>query len=333
MVHAQVSVVIVNWHSEGLLALVLAALDKQTLIPTRVVIVDNGSTNDIPLDRYTRGPISVMSMDKNEGFAAGNNRAIERESESEWIALLNPDAIPDENWLRCLISAAERYPDVDVFGSTQLLGTDSKFIDGLGDIYHVSGSAWRSDYGQPNDRLPSECREIFSPCAAAALYKRQALLDVGGFDEDYFCYFEDVDLGFRLRLSGYNAMLVPDAVVHHLGGGTTGGARSDFAVYHGHRNMVWTYFKDMPWPYLWRYLFQHLAFNIASVVFYSLTGQGKIIMRAKWDALRGLPRILKKRRAIQSQVRIPRKRIHDAMTTGWLKPYQRKSYCTTEINT
>jgi GT2 family glycosyltransferase len=264
-------------------------------------------------------------MAKNEGFAAGNNRAIERESESEWIALLNPDAIPDKNWLNYLIAAAERYPDISVFGSKQFLGNNSALIDGWGDVYHVSGSAWRDGHGQPSSRSPSECREIFSPCAAAALYKRQALLDVGGFDEDYFCYLEDIDLGFRLRLSGYKAILVPDATVCHLGGGTTGGARSDFAVYHGQRNLVWTYFKNMPWLYLWRYLLQHLVFNIVSVVFFASTGQGKVIAKAKWNALCGLPGMLKKRRAIQSAVRIPRKQIHDVMTKGWLKPYQRKS--------
>jgi GT2 family glycosyltransferase len=101
-------------------------------------------------------------------------------------------------------------------------------------------------HGTPASALKgSEC-EIFSPCAAAALYRRSALLEVGGFDEDFFCYVEDVDLGFRLRLAGYRCLYVPLSVAHHIGSGTTGGKNSDFSVYHGHRNLVWAFVKNMP---------------------------------------------------------------------------------------
>ena len=95
--------------------------------------------------------------------------------------------------------------------------------------------------------------EIFAPCAAAALYRRAAFLEAGGFDEHFFCYMEDVDLGFRLRLLGYRCGYAPAAIVHHVGSGTTG-ARSPFTVYHGHRNLVWTYVKNMPTPWFWLYL-------------------------------------------------------------------------------
>ena len=84
--------------------------------------------------------------------------------------------------------------------------------------------------------------EIFSPCAAAALYRRSAFLEVGGFDEDFFCYMEDVDLGFRLRLRGYAAVFVPQAIVEDA----SENRRNDLAVYHGHRNLVWCFFKKMP---------------------------------------------------------------------------------------
>jgi GT2 family glycosyltransferase len=324
MAPTQVSVVIVNWHSEDLLALALAALNKQTVAPGRVVIVDNGSSGELPLDQYSLGPISVMRMAQNEGFAAGNNRAIQQEVNSEWVALLNPDAIPEPNWLEQLMNAAERYPDVSAFGTRQLMEEDHALIDGLGDVYHVCGAAWRDGHGQTNDLLPAEPREIFAPCAAAALYKRAALLEAGGFDEDFFCYFEDVDLGFRLRLLGHKTMLVPDAIVYHLGGATSGGRQSDFAVYHGQRNLVWTYFKNMPWPYFWLFLFQHLLFNVVSIAFFVSRGQGKVILSAKWSALRGLPRMISKRRVIQSGMRVPRQQVRAVMAEGWLTPYRRR---------
>jgi GT2 family glycosyltransferase len=140
---------------------------------------------------------------------------------------------------------------------------------------------------------------IFSPCAAAALYRREAILSVGGFDEDYFCYVEDVDLGFRLRLMGYDSVLIPQAIAYHVGSATTGGQKSDFSVYHGHKNLVWTFVKDMPGALFWLLLPLHLLMNLITVTWFVLHGRGAIILRAKWDAMKGIPSILSKRRSIQ----------------------------------
>jgi GT2 family glycosyltransferase len=125
------------------------------------------------------------------------------------------------------------------------------------------------------------------------------LLEVGGFDEDYFCYVEDVDLGFRLRLTGHKAMYVPDAVVYHVGSGTTGGQHSDFAVYHGHRNVVWTFVKNMPGVLFWLMLPLHVLMNLVSILWFALQGRGGVILRAKRDALLGLPTMWRKRQCIQ----------------------------------
>lgn len=323
MPRTKVSVIIVNWHSEEMLPSLLSALDKQTLVPDRVVIVDNGSVAGLPVDRYTRGPVSVLRMPKNEGFAAGNNRAIFDAVESEWVALLNPDVVPEAAWLERLMDAAGRNPECSAFGSRQMMAGDRTLIDGLGDVYHVSGSAWREGYGQPDSQRPPGPKEIFAPCAAAALYKRDAVIQAGGFDEDFFCYFEDVDLGFRLRLLGHKSMLVPEALVYHTGGATSGGRHSDFSVFHGQRNLVWAYFKNMPWPYFWLYLPQHLLFNIISVLRFVAKGQGRVILRAKWSALLGLPKMLRKRRVIQANIRAPGRSIRAAMATGCLAPYRR----------
>lgn len=315
-----ISVVIVNWYSEDHLATTLAALDRQTRAPARVVIIDNGSRAPIPVERYGLGPIVARSMPGNLGFAAGNNRALFDEVDTEWVALLNPDAIPEPDWLECLARAVERHPEVAAFGSLQLCADDPGRLDGLGDVYHVSGAAWRAGYRAPAVNVPTTPVSIFAPCAAAALYRRAALVELGGFDEDYFCYFEDVDLGFRLRRQGYQCLLVPDAVVRHVGSLTSGGQQSDFAVYHGHRNLVWTFFKNMPTGLLWRYLPQHLLFNLVSVLFFSLRGQARVILRAKRDALLGLPRVWRKR----APARVASDALRVAMMSGWLAPYRRK---------
>jgi GT2 family glycosyltransferase len=167
---------------------------------------------------------------------------------------------------------------------------------------------------------PESPREVFSACAAAALYRRDALLEIGGFDERYFCYVEDVDAGFRLRLRGYRCLYVPDAVAHHVGSATTGKG-SDFSTYHGHRNLVWTFFKDMPGPLLALYLPQHLILNVLSVVWFSMRGQARTILRAKWDALRGLPAVLRDRRRVQRLRRIGARDLRSAMARGWRAPY------------
>jgi GT2 family glycosyltransferase len=144
----------------------------------------------------------------------------------------------------------------------------------------------------------NEC-EVFSPCAAAALYRRSALHEAGGFDEDYFCYAEDVDLGFRLRLAGHRCLYVPRSVARHVGCGTTGGHHSDFALYHGHRNLVWTFVKDMPGVLFWIFLPLHALLNIMSVLWFAFQGRWGVILRAKLDALKGLPKMWLKRRSIQ----------------------------------
>jgi GT2 family glycosyltransferase len=146
--------------------------------------------------------------------------------------------------------------------------------------------------------------EVFGACAAAAMYRKSCFDEVGGFDEDYFCHFEDVDLSFRLRLAGYHCMHVADAVVHHVGSATAGGEESDFAVYHGYRNFVWTFIKCMPDRLILQNLPSHLLMNVRHVINFMKMGRGKVILKAKWHALIGLPPILSKRKSIQALSRV-----------------------------
>ena len=295
-----VAVLIVNWNSRGLLRECLEALAAQTRMPDRIIVVDNNSTDDSleqAGDRLQRA--EVIRLPGNAGFARANNVAAAAAGDVDALALLNPDAFPAPGWLAALVAAAECQPDVGSFASRMLLDSQPDFLDGAGDSYHSSGRAWRNGHRMRAREWPVGDTEVFAPCAAAALYRRTAFESAGGFDEHYFCYFEDVDLGFRLRLQGFRCVCVHDAVVRHVSSGTTG-YRSDFAVYHGERNAVWTFFKDMPWPLLLLYLPQHLALNLAALAYYPLRGQGRVVWRAKVDALRGLPSVLRRRTTVQN---------------------------------
>lgn len=296
---SSVTVVIVNWNSGELLRRCLNALVTQTHIPDRVVVIDNASS-DNSFEVVTEFPaFELIRNSSNLGFAAGNNLALHG-CNTDFVALLNPDAFPVPAWLEHLLKAAQLFPDCAAFGSRQLDFHRPEQMDGIGDTYHFSGLMWREGYGKKANPAAVTCREIFSPCAAAALYRVDALKCLKGFDEDFFCYAEDVDLGFRLRLAGYKARYVPNAVVHHVGSATSGGKHSDFAVYHGHRNLVWTYFKNMPGILFYIFLPAHLALNIFTLLYFSWKGQARVIFRAKRDALLGLPQAWKKRKAVQA---------------------------------
>ena len=300
MKSATVTVVIINWNGGKLLAKCLLDLTRQSYGPTQILVMDNGSADGSAETASMLPDVTVRLLGHNYGFAAGNNRAF-AECDTKYVALLNPDAFPEPDWLEKLVTAADAHPDVAAFGSRQMVHGADNVVDGLGDVYHVSGLVWRDGHGRSLRDSDAAPREIFSPCAGAALYRRDALVDVGGFDEDYFCYVEDVDLGFRLRLAGYRAMYVPDAVVHHVGSATTGGQHSDFSVYHGHRNLVWTFVKDMPGILFWLMLPLHLLLNLATIIWFALQGKGRVILRAKRDALLGLPKMWRKRREIQNR--------------------------------
>jgi GT2 family glycosyltransferase len=302
----RVTVIIVNWNGENFLGQCLAALMAQTVSPYEIILVDNASS-DASLAIARQFPsVRLMNLNENTGFARGNNLAIKAVSEeSEWIALLNPDAFAEPRWLEELLVASERSPAFDVFGSMLVNASDSALLDGTGDAYHVSGLVWRMGHDMPTSTDTGKEREIFSPCAAAALYRRSTMQKLGGFDEDYFCYVEDVDLGFRLRLAGCRCLYVPQSVVRHVGSGTTGGQHSDFAMYHGHRNLVWTFVKDMPGILFWLLLPLHILLNLLSIVWFVLRGHRDVILRAKQDAVLGIPKMWRKRRAIQKNRVVP----------------------------
>jgi GT2 family glycosyltransferase len=237
----------------------------------------------------------------NLGFAGGNNYLLDKTRDYAWIALVNPDAFLQRNWLKRMLQAASNYPRYAFFASRLMMADRPGMLDGEGDVMNISGLAWRKNHGLAAIRSTGKPEEVFAPCAAAALYRRDALDESGAFDEAYFCYFEDVDLGFRLRLGGHRCLFVPDAVAVHVGSAATGGRHSDFAIYHGHRNLVWSYMKNMPGLLFWLLLPLHVLLNFVTVVWFCAQGKGRLILKAKYDALCGIPGMWKKRHRIQKR--------------------------------
>jgi GT2 family glycosyltransferase len=309
------SVIIVNWNARAHLARCLQALARQIHAPLEVLLVDNASSDDsVDYVRRRHPEVRLLAQTRNLGFAAANNLAVRR-ARGEWVALLNPDAFPEPDWLAGYAEAIREHPDCACFTGRLLDAADPACIDGSGDVYHVSGLSWRRDHGRPVAAAERPSGPVFSACGASAVYRREVFLGLGGFDEDFFCYMEDVDLGFRLRLAGEVCHYVPAATALHLGSGTTA-LRSDFSVFHGHRNLVWVFVKDMPGPLFWLYLPLHLLLNLASILWLARRGQGRVALRAKRAALRGLPRIWRRRAEVQSHRRASARAIRQALLGG-----------------
>lgn len=297
-----VAVIIVNYQSDELLLKCLDAVSIQTLTPQAVVVVDNHEEREATIGFKQRFPqVQFISTGSNIGFAAATNLGVSQVHDLEFFALLNPDAFPEKNWLEELISAAEKNPSCGSFASLMLSADNPEYLDGFGDTLHFSGLPWRVGHGQLKQSFPLEKAGRFSACGGASLYRSTAWREVGGFDESYFMYIEDVDLGFRLQLLGYSCCVVPTAVVQHMGSAISG-YHSDFSIYYGHRNLVWNYFKNMPWQLLLITLPFHLLMNIATIMIFILKGRGRVMLKSKRDAVLGLPQALKCRFSVSRKV-------------------------------
>ena len=280
------SVLIVNFNAGPLLQDAVNSLKKQTFRDFEVLIVDNNSEKD-PIDELDTDGLSNVRLIRektNHGFAKANNIAAEH-ADGKWLALLNPDAVADERWLEEIYLATQRHPASRVFACGQINMDDPELLDGAGDAYFAFGIPWRGGFEHPRSALPREDSHCFSPCGASAVYQRDLFLSIGGFDERFFCYCEDVDLGIRLQLSGEKCVLLPDALIYHKGSATSG-RHSSFTMYHGFRNRTWAYIKNMPLVFLILTLPGHILlmfYNYLNNMGHSNT---RAMRKGMWDGLR-----------------------------------------------
>jgi GT2 family glycosyltransferase len=296
-----VAIIIVNYNSGALVSRCLKSLSEQTLCADELVVVDNASTDAESrsmIDAITNA--TVIRSDLNLGYGGAINLAVQKLTTTDYIVCLNPDAFPEPDWLEAIVNAADSHPDHGSFASLMLREDDISIVDGAGDELHFTGIPWRRFHKRTlPDNLQTE--PVFSACAGAALYRTSLFNQLGGFDERYFMYVEDIDLGFRLQLAGHPCLLVSDAIVHHIGSAVTGEG-SDFSVYFGHRNLVYCYFKNMPLLLLLATLPFHILANIVTLVVLTAKGRGRAVGKAKLDALKQLPFAIRARSKVSRKV-------------------------------
>ena len=315
-----VSIIVLNWNGERYLGRCLDAILAQTFQDYEVIVLDNasndGSVDAVPAHWPT---IHLVKFEQNLGFAIGNNRGA-KIARGRWIAFLNNDAFPEPEWLAHLVQSAQQNTEFSFFSSRIMYSEDTNLTQDTGDVYHVSGFAWPRDNNIRVQNAHLQSEEVFSPSAAAALYDREAFLEVAGFDEQFASHYEDVDIGFRLRLRGYRCLYVPEAVVTHVGSASYG-RESDRTVYQVQRNVVWSYLANMPGWLYWKYLPAHLFANLVFLIYYSLRGQWKAAWKAKWHAIRSFPALLRKRNGIQSSRRVSPAEIERVLDHSWFGPF------------
>jgi GT2 family glycosyltransferase len=294
---AAARIVVVNFNAGKNLSRCMATLLAQTNTDFEVRIVDNASTDGSL--RYVPDDDRFLVIDagSNVGFAAGCNLGA-KGCAAPFVVFLNPDAFPEPGWLEALLRAAKSHPDTAMFGSLQVSVTDGNILDGAGDCYSCFGVPWRGGYGQPVKPLP-DYAEAFSPCAAAAMYRMEWFTRAGGFDEKFFCYIEDIDLAFRVRLLGGRCMQVNSAIVRHVGSATSG-IESDFTMYHSARNRFWTIIKNAPGWLLCVVAPLYIAFSAYLFFRFGRSSTASAIRKGVLAGFAGLPGAWKQRREIQS---------------------------------
>jgi len=288
----------------------LRSLESQTLADFEVIVVDNSGVNRAG---GQRGHARVISNARNVGFGRAVNQAFQV-SQAPYLAVLNDDAAADSHWLEALLECARRNPRAGMFASQVRLGAS---LDSAGMLIAADGSTKQRGHGEPAEAFRESSNVLF-PSGSAAMYRREMLEETGGFDETFFLYCEDADLGLRARWAGWECRYVPDAVVEHRYSHTAGAA-SLLKAYYVERNRLYTILKNFPLRLLLRApgaallrYFWHL--------FLLIEGRGKasefrrggqsaawlplLVIRAHGAALCHLPRLIRQRRRIMRSRRI-----------------------------
>jgi GT2 family glycosyltransferase len=239
-------------------------------------------------------------MLSNRGTAVAFNRGIAAAAGCEFVFLLNNDVELEPDCLSRLVQALANDHTFSMAVPKLLRWSDPRYLDGAGDEILLGGGAYRLGQGELDVGQYDSPQPVFSACAAAALYRTSLFKDIGGFDEDFFAYREDVDLGLRAQLRGHRCVYVPAARAHHHGSATMGPAHS-WVIRLSTRNQILAILKSYPGPILLRLLSQLLLFEVLWVAFAAHRGALLACGFGLIDALKNLPRTLAKRRYIQSK--------------------------------
>lgn len=301
-----VSVVIPNWNGKKFLAGCLDSLHTQSHPSTEVIIVDNGSADgSLELLQSEYPWVRLVCFSENTGFSVAVNAGI-KAARGEFIALLNNDTIVEPNWLSEMVSTMRKHPEIGSTGCKMLAYDDRTLLDGAGDGYRRGGLPGRIGHREKDLGQFDDPRYILGACGGAAMYRRELFHVIGMFDEDYFAYLEDVDFGLRAQNAGFKCLYVPSAVIYHLGCGTTGSGYHPLVVRLSSQNNWNTLIKNVPTSLIPKFLPHILYWQLYYFAVVIVRG-GQVIpwLDGTWKAVQLLPKMLKKRKQIEKQRKVP----------------------------
>lgn len=315
---SRVSVIVLNYNGRRWLGGCLDALAAQRGAPPfEVLVVDNASSDDSVRWVRERYPdVRVMENGRNLGFAAGNNAGVTHAA-GDWIAFLNNDTVPEAEWLAALCRPLAERPEIAAATSRLVFLDDPATLDSAGDGYLRAGGAYKHGHRMAT-AAHLQSREVFGACGAGFVVRRAIFAELGGFDEQFFMVYEDVDLSYRMRLAGYRIWYAADAVVHHAGSGTLGRASRD-AVFYGQRNLEWTWIKNTPWPLLLRTAGAHVVYSGAGLAHYLRAGRFAPAVGGKLAAILGIPAMVVARRRMRPLRRAGWRAIDAWLDRGWMR--------------
>jgi len=306
-----VSIIIVNWNGRDLLDECLSAVNAQTSHNFEVILVDNGSKDNSLAFVHEKFPsVKTIALETNSGFTGGNIAGYQV-AQGEYIVLLNNDACLCECWLEYMIEALESDECIG-FCSSKIIISETNLIDSVGDTFTTAFT------GTKIGEFSNEClhdSKVFVPgaCAAAVIYKRKMLDDIGFLDDDFFLNHEDTDLNMRAWLAGWKCLFVPEAVVKHKVSASIG-TLSDTSVYYFARNNEWVWIKNVPLQFLILNLPQRVLYDIASFGYFCMMqGKWRPFLKGKWHAVLGIPKMLAKRRQLSALRRLDANQIREML--------------------
>ncbi len=306
---ALVTIIVVNWNGRKLLSECLKSIEAQTFKSFETVLVDNGSVDGSVKWVRNRFPrVRIIGLPTNTGFCVANNIGL-KEAKTKYVALLNNDAVAHPFWLERLVGTLEIYEKAGSAASKILYYGNRNMVDRAGDGYTNAGVGLLRGRGMPPEAF-NRSQWIFGACAAGALYRKSMLDQIGFFDEDFFLLYEDVDLSFRAQLNGFKCRYVPDSMVYHKVSSTLV-RDSETSIYYGHRNLEWVYFINMPIQLIRKTLFLHMIHTIGSMIYFSIRGNLRSIITAKFDAFKQIKPVLTKRRMVQKRKKVENRYLWD----------------------
>jgi GT2 family glycosyltransferase len=293
----KISVIIPNYNGSRFLKACLSSLKEQTYTDFEIILVDDASNDDsLPFVQTCYPDTRIIALKKNVGFASAVNEGI-RQANGQYIALLNNDTETDKNWLMELNRALESHEDVGFCASLMINYNNRNLVDCAGIGFSSWGRAYKRGEGEAIDyyQQPSF---IFGASGGAAIYRKELFEKVGLFDEDFWAFFEDVDLSFRAQLAGFQCLYVPTAIVYHIGTATHS-KKSLKLRYTGYRNKQWVIFKNYPAYYLFKYYFKYGLSEIKTVLTDFKDGFFLSPCIANWLIYKDIPKLFRKRAEVQ----------------------------------